>query len=58
MLDLFDFFTPRVVVVSEKSYNERKRRLLEERKARYLESVKLYEDAIAEVDTALKELVE
>ena len=57
MLDLFDLLTPRVVVVSEKSYNERKRKALEEKKARYTESVKLYEDAIAEIDKALKELV-
>ena len=57
MLDLFDLFTPRVVVVSEKSYNERKRKHLEDRKARYEESVKLYQDAIAEIDKALEELV-
>ena len=57
MLDLYDFFTPRVVVVSEKSYNERKRKHLEERKERYEKSVKFYQDAIDEVDKALEELV-
>ena len=57
MLDLFDLLTPRVVVVSEKSYNERKRKALEEKKARYQEYIKLYEDAIKEVDEAIKELV-
>ena len=58
MLDLFDLLTPRVVVVSEKSYNERKRKAYEEKRTRYLESVKLYEDAIAEIDKALEELVD
>ena len=57
MLDLFDLLTPRVVVVSEKSYNERKRKALEEKKARYQEYIKLYEDAVNEVDKALEELV-
>jgi len=58
MLDLFDLLTPRVVVVSEKSYNERKRKAYEEKRARYLEYVKLYEDAVAEIDKALEELVD
>jgi len=58
MLDLFDLLTPRVVVVSEKSYNERKRKALEDKKARYAESMKLYEDAIAEIDKALADLVD
>lgn len=57
MLDLFDFMTPRVVVVSEKSYNERKRRLFQERKDRYLDYIKTYEAAVAEIDKALEELV-
>ena len=57
MLDIFDLLTPRVVVISEKSYNERKRRELEARKARYEGSIKLYQDAIAEIDKALEELV-
>lgn len=56
MLDLFDLMTPRVVVVSEKSYNERKRRLFQERKERYLDYIKTYEAAVLEIDTALKEL--
>lgn len=58
MLDLFDLLTPRVVVVSEKSYKERKRKALEDKKARYTESMKLYENAITEIDKALEELVD
>ncbi len=56
MLDLFDLVTPRVVVVSEKNYNKRKRRYLQERKDRYLDYIKTYEAAVLEIDTALKEL--
>jgi hypothetical protein len=58
MLDLFDLMTPRVVVVSEKAYNERKRASYEARKERYLSSIRIYEDAVAEIDKALAELVE
>lgn len=58
MLDFFDLLTPRVVVVSEKAYNERKRALYEARKERYLNSIRIYEDAVTEIDKALTELVE
>ena len=58
MLDLFDLLTPRVVVVSEKAYNERKRASYEARKAKYLDYIKTYEDAVAEIDKALEELVD
>lgn len=58
MLDFFDLLTPRVVVVSEKAYNERKRALCEARKERYLNSIRIYEDAVTEIDKALAELVE
>ena len=58
MLDFFDLLTPRVVVVSEKAYNERKRSLSEARKERYLNSIRIYEDAVTEIDKALTELVE
>lgn len=58
MLDLFDLMTPRVVVVSEKAYNERKKAAFEIKKKRYLDSIRLYQDAVDEIDKALAELVE
>jgi hypothetical protein len=58
MLDLFDLMTPRVVVISEKSYNERKRRDLLERRSRYQDYVKTYKAAIREIDEAVSMLNE
>jgi hypothetical protein len=58
MLDLFDLMTPRVVVISEKSYNERKRRDLLERRSRYQDYVKTYKAAIREIDEAVSRLNE
>jgi len=56
MFDAFDLLSPRVVVVSETMYKERRRQQLEERKAFYQERKNVYKKAIAEVDKELAEL--
>lgn len=49
MLDLFDVFGPRVVVVSDKAYKEAKLKRLESRRD-------LYKQALDEIEEEIKQL--
>lgn len=54
--DLFDFFSPRVYVVSDAQYAEAKRKRLEEDKEHLKLRIKRYQEALDNVELQLSEL--
>lgn len=54
--DLFDFFSPRVYVISDAQYAEAKRKRLEEDRDSLKLRIKRYKEALNDVESELEEL--